>query len=114
MKESPGALLVGSSGWFGDVYQHTLGLVFKSHLPSLFVRGEFVEAGGLMSYGVNYPAMFRLAVDYVVRIIKGASPADLPVQQPPNVELVINANTARGLGLSVPVSLLTLAERVIE
>jgi putative ABC transport system substrate-binding protein len=80
----------------------------------LFVRGEFVEAGGLMSYGVNYPQMYRLAVDYIVRILQGAKAETLPVQQPVKVELVLNRRAANALGLAVPPSLLVFAERVIE
>jgi putative ABC transport system substrate-binding protein len=111
---SPGALFIGSSGWFEDVYQHTLGLVSKSRLPALFVRGEFVEAGGLMSYGVNYPQMYRLAVDYIVRVLQGAKAENLPVQQPVKVELVVNRRAANALGLTIPSSLLVFAERVIK
>jgi putative tryptophan/tyrosine transport system substrate-binding protein len=114
MNGSPGALFVGSSGWFEDVYQHTLGVASKSRLPALYVRGEYVDAGGLMSYGVNYPDMYRSAVDYVAKILKGAKPSDLPVWQPVKVELVINLRTAKALDLTVPPSLLTFAERVIE
>jgi putative ABC transport system substrate-binding protein len=114
MNASTGALFVGSSGWFEDVYQHTLGLVLKSRLPALFVRREYVEAGGLMSYGVNYPDMYRSAVDYVGRVLKGASPADLPVQQPVKVELVMNLKAAKALGLEIPPKVLALADEVIE
>jgi putative tryptophan/tyrosine transport system substrate-binding protein len=114
MKERPGALFVGSSGWFEDVYQHTLGVASKGRLPALYVRGEYVDAGGLVSYGVNYPDMYRSAVDYVVKILKGAKPSNLPVWQPVKVELVINLRTAKALDLAVPPSLLTFAERVIE
>jgi ABC-type uncharacterized transport system substrate-binding protein/esterase/lipase len=114
MKESPEALFVGSSGWFEDVYTHTLGLAAKSRLPALYVRGEYVDAGGLMSYGVNYPDMYRWAVDYVAKILKGAKPSDLPVWQPVKVELVINVRTAKALDLTVPAPLLAFAERVVE
>jgi putative tryptophan/tyrosine transport system substrate-binding protein len=114
MKDTPGALFVGSSGWFEDVYQHTLGVASKSHLPALYVRGEYVEAGGLMSYGVNYPDMYRSAVDYVAKILKGAKPSDLPVWQPEKVELVINRRTAKALNLTLPLSLVGFAETIIE
>ena len=114
MNDSPGALLVGSSGWFEDVYQHTLGVASKSHLPALYVRGEYVDAGGLMSYGVNYPDMYRSAVDYVAKILKGAKPSDLPVWQPEKVELVINRRTAKAVNLTLPLSLVGFAERIVE
>jgi putative tryptophan/tyrosine transport system substrate-binding protein len=114
MKDSPGALFVGSSGWFEDVYQHTLGVASKSHLPALYVRAEYVDAGGLMSYGVNYPDMYRSVVDYLGKILKGAKPADLPVWQPEKIELVINRRTAKALNLSLPLSLVGFAERIIE
>jgi putative tryptophan/tyrosine transport system substrate-binding protein len=114
VKGSAGALFVGSSGWFEDVYQHTLGVVSKSHLPALYVRGEYVDAGGLMSYGVNYPDMYRSAVDYVVKVLKGAKPSDLPVWQPDKVELVINRRTAKALNLTLPLSLVGFAERIVE
>ena len=114
MKDTPGALFVGSSGWFEDVYQHTLGVASKSHLPALYVRGEFVDAGGLMSYGVNYPDMYRSAVGYVAKILKGTKLSDLPVWQPDKVELVINRRTAKTLKLTLPLSLVGFAERIIE
>ena len=114
IKESPEALYVGSSGWFEDVYPHTLGVASKTRLPAIYVRGEYVEAGGLISYGVNYPDMYRSAVDYVAKILKGANSSDLPVWQPAKVELVINLRTSKALDLTVPPSLLAFAERTIE
>jgi len=114
MKESPQALFVGSSGWFEDVYQFTLGVASKSHLPAMYVRAEYVEAGGLISYGVNYPDMYRSAVEYVVKILNGAKPPDLPVWQPVNVELVINRSSAKALGLAIPLSLVGFAERIVD
>lgn len=113
-KKSPQALFVGSSGLFGYNYRLILDLALKSRLPALYVRREYVEAGGLISYGVSYREMFRLAADYIARILNGSKPADLPVQQPTKIELVINLKTTKALGLTIPPPLLALADEVIE
>jgi len=86
----------------------------KSRIPSLFGSKEFVEIGGLMSYGPSYPGMFRRGAYYVDRILKGAKPADLPVEQPTRFELVINLKTAKALGLTIPPSVLVRADQVIQ
>jgi putative ABC transport system substrate-binding protein len=114
MKESPQALFVGSSGWFEDNHRLITDLALKSRLPALYVRREYAEVGGLISYGVNYREMYRTAADYIARILKGAKPADLPVQQPTKIELVINLKTAKTLGLTIPPSLLQRADQLIE
>jgi putative ABC transport system substrate-binding protein len=114
MKESPEALLVGSSGWFNDVYQHTVGVASKIHLPASYDRAEYVDAGGLMSYGVNFPDMYRSAVNYLIKVLKGTKPSELPVWEPDRIELVINRRTAKALNLPIPVPLAVFADRIIE
>jgi putative ABC transport system substrate-binding protein len=86
----------------------------RNRIPSIQVVSVFVEAGGLMSYAPNWGDLFRRAATYVDRILKGAKPADLPVEQPTKFELVINLKTAKAIGLTIPSSILLRADRVIE
>jgi len=89
-------------------------LATRARLPTMFQRRELVEAGGLMSYGPGYSDMYRRTAAYVDKILKGAKPADLPVEQPTKFELVINLKTAKALGLTLPYTLLGRADAVIE
>jgi len=86
----------------------------KKRLPTMFTQSLPVDAGGLVSYGTNYEALFRRAAGYVDRILKGANPADMPIEQPTKFELVVNLKTAKALGLTIPTSLLQRADQVIE
>jgi putative ABC transport system substrate-binding protein len=89
-------------------------LALAARVPTIYGFREFVEAGGLMSYGPNFPDLFRRATDYVDRILRGAKPADLPVQQPTKFDFVINLTTTKALGLTMPPTLLATADVVIE
>ena len=86
----------------------------KQRLPSIYTFRQHVEAGGLISYGPSLQANFRRAAAYVDKILKGANPADLPVEQPTRFEMVLNARTAKGLGLTFPPSVLVRADQVIQ
>ena len=85
-----------------------------ARLPTSFITGDYVRAGGLMSYGPNYPALFRRAAEIADKILRGANPADIPVEQPSKFEFVINLKTAKALDLTVPDKMLALADEVIE
>jgi ABC-type uncharacterized transport system substrate-binding protein len=89
-------------------------LALGARLPTMHDFREYVEAGGLMSYGPNFPDLFRRAADYVDKILRGAKPADIPVEQPTKFDLIINITTAKALGLEIPPTLLARADEVIE
>jgi putative ABC transport system substrate-binding protein len=89
-------------------------LALAARMPTIFFLREYVEAGGLMSYGPSFPDLFRRAGDYVDKILRGAKPADIPVQQPTKFDLVVNLTTAKALGLDVPLHIQQLADEVIE
>jgi putative tryptophan/tyrosine transport system substrate-binding protein len=108
------ALLVTPDPVFAIHQMRIIDLAAKSRLPTMFGQREFVDAGGLMSYGTNFRETYSRAATYVDKILKGAAPADLPVEQPTRFELVINLKTAKALGLTIPPSLLARADQVIE
>ena len=89
-------------------------LAVKSRLPAIYPQVEFTEAGGLMYYGTNTPDLFRRAATYVDKILKGAKPADLPVEQPTKFEFIINLKAAKQIGLTIPPNVLVRADRVIR
>jgi len=89
-------------------------VALAARLPTMHSVREYVEAGGLMSYGPNYPDLFRRAADFVDKILRGAKPSNIPVEQPTKFDLVINLTTAKALGLDVPPTLLARADEVIE
>jgi putative ABC transport system substrate-binding protein len=104
---------------FGDPFASMLrtrivDLAAKHRLPVMHVLRDFVQGGGLMAYGPSFPKMYGRAAYYVDRILKGAKPADLPVEQPTKFELVINLKTAQAMGLTIPPTLLFQADEVIR
>ncbi len=109
-----GALTVLPSAMFLTERRRLVALAAKNRLPAVYTSREFVDAGGLMAYGANVADVFRRAATYVDKILKGAKPGDLPVEQPTKFELVINLKTAKALGLTIPPSLLQRADEVIQ
>ena len=113
-RDRAGALVVPGDGLFFSQARRIAELAAQQHLPTLFSTREPVESGGLMSYGPNLSEQFYRAATYVDRILKGAKPSDLPVEQPTTIELVINLKTARAIGLTVPPELRLRADRIVE
>ena len=113
-KQQIEALLIGNDAFFNSQRERFIDLAARYRIPASYEAGESVKAGGLMSYGANIGAMYQQLGGYAGKVLKGAKPADLPVEQPTRFELVINLKTAKALGLSVPQSLLARADEVIE
>jgi putative ABC transport system substrate-binding protein len=109
-----GALTVLSGLMLFNERRRLVDLAAKNRLPAVYTARDFVDAGGLMAYGANRADLFRRAATYVDKILKGARPADLPVEQPTKFELVINVKTAKALGLTIPPSLLARADQIID
>jgi putative ABC transport system substrate-binding protein len=108
------ALDILASAFFNAHKERLVELAAKYRLPAMYEHGDFVRSGGLMSYGTSIPDLFLRAASYVDKILKGAQPGDLPVEQPTKFELVINLKTAKALGLEIPPALLDRADEVIE
>ena len=112
-ERSTGLIVIGDPT-LGANRKLILELAAKNRLPAVYSQSQWVSAGGLMSFGTNFADLYRRAATYVDKILKGAKPADLPVEQPTKFELVINLKTAKALGLTIPPAILQRADQVIE
>ncbi len=113
-KDRAGALIALTGNMFFAHRTRIVELAAQSRLPAMYAQKEFAEAGGLMAYGVNTRENFRRVATYVDKILKGAKPGDLPIEQPNKFDLVINLKTAKALGLTIPQSVLTRADQIVE
>ena len=113
-KQRPDGLYASSGPLMRTNQKRIVGLTLKSRLPSMYYDREFVDAGGLMSYGADIAESYRRVAIYVDKILKGAKPGDLPVEQPTKFELVINLKAAKQIGLTIPQKVLARADRVIR
>lgn len=109
-----GALLVQIDGFLQANRNAIVALAAKHRLPALYSAKEFVDAGGLMSYAVSYPALYFRAASYIDKIFRGANPGELPIEQPTTFELVVNLSTAKALGIEIPKTVLFRADQVIH
>jgi len=107
-------MLVLNSAVLAAHRKQLINLAIRSRVPALYLASEWVDEGGLMTYGVNVADLFRRAATYVDKILKGAKPADLPVEQPTKFELVINLKTAKQIGVTIPPNVLARADKVIR
>jgi putative ABC transport system substrate-binding protein len=114
LNQRPDALLVTTEAFTRQHLARILDFANRNKIPAMFEDSSFVEAGGLMSYGPDYREVFRTAAVFVNKILKGAKPADLPIEQPTKFQLVINLKTAKALAIEIPPTLLTMADHVIE
>jgi putative ABC transport system substrate-binding protein len=107
-------VIIASNAMFFTHRKELTDLALSHRLPSVVESREYVEAGGLVGYGTDFPTLFRRAAEYVDKILKGAKPGDLPVEPPTRFELVINLKTAKALGIAIPPSIRVRASSVIE
>lgn len=114
LKDGADAIYVVTNNLISANSTAIITFALSKRLPSTFNLGEFVQAGGLMSYGPNFPTLFRRTAEYVDKILRGTKPGDIPVEQPTKFDLVVNLNTAKALGLTIPPRLLATADEVIE
>jgi putative ABC transport system substrate-binding protein len=114
VQERAGGLMFLPDAVYSSHRTRIAALAARRKLPAIYDQRAYVDAGGLMAYGPNYVALYRLAATYVDKILKGAKPADLPVEQPTQFELVINLKTAKALGLTIPQPLLLRADEIIQ
>jgi putative ABC transport system substrate-binding protein len=108
------SVLVLTDAMFWEHRREIVALVAAAHVPALYPEREFVDDGGLMAYGPSVPDNFRRAASYIDRILKGANPAELPIQEPVKFEFIVNLQTANALGFTIPSSILARADQVIE
>ena len=113
-KERAQALITTTGGLINTQQRQVLDFAAKNRLPAMYHNSEFVEAGGLMSYAPNNADLCRRAADFVDKILKGAKPADLPVEQPKKFEFIINLKAAKQIGVTIPSNVLARADRVIK
>ena len=113
-KERAQALITTTGGRINTQQRRVLDFAAKNRLPAIYHYSEFVEAGGLMSYGPDNTDLWRRAATYVDKILKGAKPADLPIEQPKKFEFIINLNAAKQIGVTIPPSVVARADRVIK
>ena len=114
IKARTNGLIVNSGSFFGSYQKQIADLAVKNRLPAIYQREDYVDSGGLMSYGQDRDEPYKRAAIYVDKILKGAKPADLPVEQPTKFELVINLKTAKRIGLTIPPNVLARADKVIR
>jgi putative ABC transport system substrate-binding protein len=114
VRERAAALLVASDSLFYGQRRRIVDLAAMNRLPAIYSQKEFVDAGGLISYGANLPDMYRRSAAHVDKILKGLRPGEIPVEQPTKFELIINLKTARSLGMTIPSSLMLRADEMIE
>lgn len=113
-KKRPDGLLLLADPLTFSMRERIVEFARENRLPAIYETREYIEAGGLMSYGPNIVEQFRRAAYYVDRILKGAKPADMPIEQPTKIELLVNLSTARALGITIPPSILSAADQIIE